>query len=187
MSGKKSLREILGQKAAAQSSQSSGVVITKAFSRNTMAVAAAATSGAKVKEYNRTVERTLTGAKNVVAFALEEKEIDFSPDFAPERIKTSEVLRRMRDEAWLQANPSHPIASMAYALDTYKRLIFIIKDKSPILVIPQVATSRRSWPPCAEKRRSTLGRCIENFATKGGGLVGNLRRAPIPYQHLFAA
>lgn len=107
------------------------------FSRNTMAVAAAATSGAKVKEYNRTVERTLTGAKNVVAFALEEKEIDFSPDFAPERIKTSEVLRRMRDEEWLQANPSHPIAYMAFALDTYKRLIFIIKEKSPILVIPQ--------------------------------------------------
>jgi len=102
-------------------------------SRNTLAVAAAAASGVKVLEYTRTVEDTPTGPRSVVSFAMEEGFFEFRPDFAAENVSTGEMLRRLRDEDWQRANPHHPIAYMAQALESYKRLTRAIRDSAPLL------------------------------------------------------
>lgn len=106
-------------------------------SKNTLAVAAAAASGVKVLEYTRTVEETQTGPKSVVSFALEEGYFEFRPDFAAENISTGELLRRLRDEDWQREHPHHPIAYMAQALESYKRLTRAIRENAPLLRIPR--------------------------------------------------
>jgi hypothetical protein len=106
-------------------------------SKNTVAVAAASVCGAKVLEYTRTVEDTPSGPQNVSSFAIEEGYFEFRPDFAAENVSTGELLRRLRDEDWQRANPDHPIAYMAQALDTYKRLTRAIRDAAPMLRIPR--------------------------------------------------
>jgi hypothetical protein len=106
-------------------------------SKNTLAVAAASASGVKVVEYTRTIEDTQSGPASVVSFALEEGFFEFRPDFAAENISTGEMLRRLRDERWQRDNPHHPIAYMAAALESYKRITRAIREAAPLLRIPR--------------------------------------------------
>jgi hypothetical protein len=93
-------------------------------SNDTSAVAGAATAGVAIRDYTRIIEPVEGGdPKTVTAWNLEETSVTFSPTFPAETIKTGEVIRRMKDTAWKQANPDHPIAYMAEAIEAYKRLL----------------------------------------------------------------
>lgn len=106
-------------------------------SRNTLAIAAASASGVKIHEYTRLIEDSANGPQTVASFALEEGFFEFRPDFAAENISTGELLRRLRDEEWQRANPHHPIAYMAQAIESYKRLTRAIRTAAPLLRIPR--------------------------------------------------
>ncbi len=102
-------------------------------SKNTVAVAAAGASGLRIEDYTRAIEDTPTGAKSVAAWQLQDGYVEFTPNFAAENIKTGEFLRRMRDDEWLRANPHHPIAYMAAAIEAYKQLVRTVRDASPLV------------------------------------------------------
>lgn len=103
-------------------------------SNDTSAVAGAATSGVAIRDYHRIIE-PVEGAepKTVTAWNLEETSVSFNPTFASETVKTGEVVRRMKDSAWQQANPDHPITYMAQAIEAYKRLVRAIREKRPLI------------------------------------------------------
>ena len=103
-------------------------------SNDTSAVAGAATAGVAIRDYTRIIEPVENGdPKTVTAWNLEETSVTFSPTFPAETIKTGEVIRRMKDSAWKQANPDHPIAYMAEAIEAYKRLVRAIREKRPLI------------------------------------------------------
>lgn len=103
-------------------------------SNDTSAVAGAATAGVAVKDYHRIIEPVEgNDPKTVTAWNLEETTVEFNPDFPAETLKTGEVIRRMKDTGWQQANPDHPISYMAQAIETYKRLVRAIREKRPLI------------------------------------------------------
>jgi hypothetical protein len=103
-------------------------------SNDTSAVAGAATAGVAIRDYTRIIEPVEGGdPKTVTAWNLEETSVTFSPTFPAETIKTGEVIRRMKDSAWKQANPDHPIAYMAECVEAYKRLVRAIREKRPLI------------------------------------------------------
>jgi len=104
-------------------------------SNDTSAVAGAAAAGVAIKDYHRIIEPPVDGSdtKTVTAWNLQQTEVSFSPNFAEENIPTGEVIRRMKDAAWQQANPDHPIAFMAQAIEAYKRLVRAIREKRPLV------------------------------------------------------
>ena len=103
-------------------------------SNDTSAVAGAATAGVAIRDYHRIIE-PVDGdePKTVTAWNLEEGTVSFSPTFPAETINTGEVIRRMKDSGWQQANPDHPITYMAQAIEAYKRLVRAIREKRPLL------------------------------------------------------
>lgn len=103
-------------------------------SANTAGVAAAATCGIAIKDFTRTVEDTPEGAKTVVSWHLDEDTVEFTPNFKAERIRTGELLRRFRDEAWLRSNPDHPITYMAFHAEATRRLAQCAREKAPLVV-----------------------------------------------------
>jgi hypothetical protein len=103
-------------------------------SNDTSAVAGAATAGVAIRDYTRIIEAVEGGdPKTVTAWNLEETSVSFNPTFPAETIKTGEVIRRMKDSAWKQANPDHPIAYMAECVEAYKRLVRAIREKRPLI------------------------------------------------------
>lgn len=111
-------------------------------SNDTSAVAGAATAGVAIRDYHRIIEPVEGGEpKTITAWNLEEGTVSFSPTFPAENIKTGEVIRRMKDTVWQQANPDHPIAYMAQAIEAYKRLVRAIRDKRPLLAFKRGGTT----------------------------------------------
>lgn len=102
-------------------------------SADTAAVAGAAVAGVAIYDFNRIIETEGGAPKTVTAWNLEETTVQFRPDFPPETLTTGEVIRRMKDSAWQRANPDHPIAYMAQALEAYRRLVRSIRDKRPLV------------------------------------------------------
>jgi hypothetical protein len=111
-------------------------------SADTSAVAGAATAGVAIRDYHRIIE-PVEGSepKTITAWNLEETTVEFNPNFAAESLKTGEVIRRMKDTAWQQANPDHPITYMAQAVEAYKRLVRAIREKRPLLAFKRGATT----------------------------------------------
>ena len=103
-------------------------------SADTSAVAGAATAGVAIRDFHRIIEPVDgNDPKTVTAWNLEETSVSFNPTFPAETLKTGEVIRRMKDSAWQQANPDHPITYMAQAIEAYKRLVRSIREKRPLL------------------------------------------------------
>ena len=129
-------------------------------SNDTSAVAGAATAGVAIKDYHRIIEPVDGGeAKTVTAWNLEETSVTFNPDFPSETIKTGEVIRRMKDVAWQQANPDHPISYMAQCLETYKGLVRAIREKRPLLAFKRGAsTAYLVFGGDPERGRKLLGK-----------------------------
>ena len=109
-------------------------------SPNTALVAAATTSGILLSEdqpFLHTIEEdAATGQpKRQTVWCLRDMEIEFMPQFEPERIATAEFVRRFRDPAWRAANPHHPIAYMAWMHETHQRLRERIRDNKALLMV----------------------------------------------------
>ena len=109
-------------------------------SPNTALVAAATTSGIPLSEdqpFLHTIEEdAATGqTKRQTVWCLRDMEIEFLPQFEPERIATAEFVRRFRDAAWRMANPHHPIAYMAWMHETHQRLRERIRDNKALLMV----------------------------------------------------
>ena len=102
-------------------------------SKNTHGAAAAHACGIGIIDFSRTIEDTPNGAKTVATWAVAEGTAEFRPDFQAERITTGELLRRMRDEDWQQANPNHPISFMAQAMRANHSLGRAIAEKKPLV------------------------------------------------------
>lgn len=94
-------------------------------SRDTMSVAIAAAAGAQVREYCRVLQPKADGtADHVVTFTLDmSKAAEFRPDFAAENLPVAEVLRRAKDDDWLEANRWHPISFGHLVLMNYRALV----------------------------------------------------------------
>lgn len=109
-------------------------------SPNTALVAAATTSGILLSEdqpFLHTLEDDPNGGqpKRQTVWCLRDMEIEFLPQFEPERITTGEFVRRFRDPAWRMANPHHPIAYMAWMHETNQRLRERIRDNKALLMV----------------------------------------------------
>lgn len=108
-------------------------------SPNTALVAAATTSGIPLSEtqpFIQTIEATDGGEpKRQTIWCLKDIEIDFLPQFQPERISTAEFVRRFRDPDWRATNPHHPIAYMAWFHETTLRLREKVRENKPLLMI----------------------------------------------------
>jgi hypothetical protein len=109
-------------------------------SNDTSAVAGAGVAGVAIRDYHRIIEPVEgSDPKTITAWNLEETTVTFDPNFERETLKTGEVIRRMKDTAWQQANPNHPIAYMAQAIEAYKRLVRAIREKRPLLAFKRGA------------------------------------------------
>jgi len=102
----------------------------------TYVVAAATVSGIGIPKDG--YERVIDGfepSKTTVCFGLEDRaDVQFSNEFAAETIDTAEFVRRMQDEAWVMANPHHPIAYMYHALRSYTELVKAIREQKPLML-----------------------------------------------------
>ena len=100
-------------------------------SPNTALVAAATTSGIQLSEDQPFIQ-TL---KRQTIWCLKDCEIEFLPEFEPEKISTSEFVRRFRDTQWRTDNPHHPIAYMAWMHETNQRLRDKIRLNKALLMV----------------------------------------------------
>lgn len=111
-------------------------------SNDTSAVAGAATAGVAIRNYHRIIEPVEgSDPKTITAWNLEETTVSFNPTFPAEEIKTGEMIRRMKDSVWQQANPDHPITYMAQAIEAYKRLVRAIREKRPLVAFKRGAST----------------------------------------------
>ena len=118
-------------------------------SPNTALVAAATTSGIQLSEdqpFIQTLEGSGDEVKRQTIWCLKDCEIEFLPEFEPEKISTSEFVRRFKDTKWRTDNPHHPIAYMAWMHETNQRLrdkirlnkaLFMVRRGNKIAFIPQ--------------------------------------------------
>lgn len=109
-------------------------------SPNTALVAAATTSGIQLSEdqpFVQTIEEdALSGQpKRQTVWCLKDMEIEFLPQFEPERISTAEFVRRFRDPQWRRDNPHHPIAYMAWFHETSQRLREKVRENRALLMV----------------------------------------------------
>lgn len=102
-------------------------------SRNTHGVSAAHVAGIKVTDFSRTIEDSPAGTRTIASWSLSEGQAEFRPIAKSEKISASELLSRMRDESWQQANPDHPIAWMAQVLKANHQLGRAIQEKKPLV------------------------------------------------------
>ena len=118
-------------------------------SPNTALVAAATTSGVQLSEdqpFIQTIEGSGDDVKRQTIWCLKDCEVEFLPEFEPEKISTTEFVRRFRDIQWRTDNPHHPIAYMAWMHETNQRLrdkirlnkaLFMVRRGNKIAFIPQ--------------------------------------------------
>ena len=107
-------------------------------SPNTALVAAAATSGIPLSEdqpFIQTLEGAGDDVKRQTIWCLKDCDVEFLPEFEPERISTAEFVRRFRDTQWRTDNPHHPIAYMAWMHETNQRLRDKIKHNKALLMV----------------------------------------------------
>ena len=107
-------------------------------SPNTALVAAATTSGIQLSEdqpFIQTLEGSGDEVKRQTIWCLKDCEIEFLPEFEPEKISTSEFVRRFRDTQWRTDNPHHPIAYMAWMHETNQRLRDKIRLNKALLMV----------------------------------------------------
>jgi hypothetical protein len=107
-------------------------------SPNTALVAAATTSGIQLSEdqpFIQTIEGSGDDVKRQTIWCLKDCEVEFLPEFTPERISTAEFVRRFRDAQWRTDNPHHPIAFMAWMHETNQRLREKIKLNKALLMV----------------------------------------------------
>ena len=107
-------------------------------SPNTALVAAATTSGIRLSEeqpFVQTIEMKEGEPRRQTVWCLKDMEIEFLPEFAPEKITTAEFVRRFRDTQWRMANPHHPIAYMAWFHETNQRLREKIRLNKALLMV----------------------------------------------------
>ena len=102
-------------------------------SADTAAVAGAAVAGVGIHDFHRIIETGKDGPQTVTAWNLAETSVEFHPNFPSETLTTGEVIRRMKDTGWQQANPDHPISYMAQAIEAYRRLVRSIREKRPLV------------------------------------------------------
>ncbi len=102
-------------------------------SADTAAVAGAAVAGVAIHDFNRIIDTAADDTRTITAWNLDETTVEFHPDFPAETLTTGEVIRRMKDTAWQQANPDHPISYMAQAIEAFRRLVRSIKEKRPLI------------------------------------------------------
>jgi hypothetical protein len=96
-------------------------------------VAGAAVAGVAIHDFNRIIDTAADDTRTITAWNLDETTVEFRPDFPAETLSTGEVIRRMKDTAWQQANPDHPISYMAQAIEAFRRLVRSIKEKRPLI------------------------------------------------------
>ena len=107
-------------------------------SPNTALVAAATTSGIQLSEdqpFIQTLEGSGDNVKRQTIWCLKDCEVEFLPEFEPERISTTEFVRRFRDTQWRIDNPHHPIAYMAWHHETHQRLREKIRENKALLMV----------------------------------------------------
>jgi hypothetical protein len=107
-------------------------------SPNTALVAAATTSGIQLSEdqpFIQTLEGSGDDVKRQTIWCLKDCEAEFLPEFKPEKISTTEFVRRFRDTQWRIDNPHHPIAYMAWMHETNQRLRDKIKHNKALLMV----------------------------------------------------
>jgi len=107
-------------------------------SPNTGLVAAATTSGIQLSEdqpFIQTLEGSGDDVKRQTIWCLKDCEVEFLPEFEPERISTTEFVHRFRDTQWRIDNPHHPIAYMAWMHETNQRLRDKIKLNKALLMV----------------------------------------------------
>ena len=100
-------------------------------SDNTEMVAALVTLGVPFYEaqpFLETREIVDGQEKRTVTWCLETKTADG-------RFKTRELIQWWRDDAWLHANPEHPLAYAKAAVANYRRLVAGIETSVPLALV----------------------------------------------------
>lgn len=61
-----------------------------------------------------------------------DQRIEFKPDFEPEKIEFNELVRRLEDPNWCEANKHHPIAYLRAFIENKKQLVELLKNRAPL-------------------------------------------------------
>ena len=106
-------------------------------SANTQVVAASRAIGGDISPQgylNSVGVDHLGRPRRTVVWTLEDREIEFEP-FAGEKISQQEFIKRWNDKAWIEANPTHPIAYIKAYQIQLSWLRDQIRDTDPTLEI----------------------------------------------------